>query len=150
EHFDVSTLLPAIKAPTLVVHNQNSPWIRIQSGRRLASEITDSRFVPVDDLTYAQLPALVDEFLREGQSQAATAGLPSGTAVILEDNNVYGGAVNVASRISGLSEPGEVLVSDTVRSLARTSTGVRFEDRGEQALKGVGEPMRVWAVREAE
>src|SRR5437867_3332649 len=83
EHFDVSTLLPAIKAPTLVVHNQNSPWIRIQSGRRLASEITDSRFVPVDDLTYAQLPALVDEFLREGQSQAATAGLPSGTAVIL-------------------------------------------------------------------
>jgi len=41
-----------------------------------------------------------------------------------------------------------VLVSETVRSLARTSAGVRFEDRGEQALKGVGEPVRVWAVRE--
>jgi class 3 adenylate cyclase len=52
--------------------------------------------------------------------------------------NVYGGAVNIASRISGLSAPGEVLVSETVRSLARTSAGVRFEDRGEQALKGVG------------
>jgi len=39
-----------------------------------------------------------------------------------------------------------VLVSETVRSLARTSAGVRFEDRGEQALKGVGEKMRVWAV----
>ena len=37
-------------------------------------------------------------------------------------------------------------MSDTVRSLARTSAGVRFEDRGEQALKGVGEPVRVWAV----
>ena len=46
------------------------------------------------------------------------------------------------------SAPGEVLVSETVRSLARTSAGVRFEDRGEQALKGVGEPVRVWAVRE--
>jgi len=61
-------------------------------------------------------------------------------------DNVYGGAVNVAARISGLSAPGEVLVSETVRSLARTSAGVRFEDRGEQTLKGVGEPVRVWAV----
>ncbi len=61
-------------------------------------------------------------------------------------DNVYGGAVNIAARISGLSAPGEVLVSETVRSLARTSAGVRFEDRGEQALKGVGEPVRVWAV----
>jgi class 3 adenylate cyclase len=60
--------------------------------------------------------------------------------------NVYGGAVNIASRISGLSAPGEVLVSETVRSLARTSAGVSFEDRGEQALKGVGEEVRVWAV----
>jgi class 3 adenylate cyclase len=64
--------------------------------------------------------------------------------------NVYGGAVNIASRISGLSAPGEVLVSDTVRSLARTSAGVTFEDRGEQALKGVGEAVRVWAVTEGE
>ena len=63
-------------------------------------------------------------------------------------DNVYGGAVNIASRISGLSAPGEVLVSETVRSLARTSAGVRFEDRGEQALKGVGERVRVWAVSE--
>jgi len=62
-------------------------------------------------------------------------------------SNVYGGAVNIASRISGLSAPGEVLVSDTVRSLARTSASVTFEDRGEQSLRGVGEPVRVWAVR---
>src|SRR4029453_13784553 len=75
-------------------------------------------------------------------------GLHAGD-VIREDNNVYGGAVNIASRISGLSAPGEVLVSETVRSLARTSAGVRFEDRGDQSLKGVGEPVRVWAVREA-
>jgi class 3 adenylate cyclase/pimeloyl-ACP methyl ester carboxylesterase len=74
-------------------------------------------------------------------------GLHAGD-VIREDNNVYGGAVNIAARISGLSAPGEVLVSDVVRSLARTSAGVEFEDRGEQALKGVGEPVRVWAVVE--
>ena len=57
--------------------------------------------------------------------------------------------MNIAARIAAASAPGEVLVSETVRSLARTSAAVRFEDRGEQALKGVGEPVRVWAVREA-
>jgi class 3 adenylate cyclase len=81
----------------------------------------------------------------------AQAGLPLHLGlhagdVIREDNNVYGGAVNIAARISGLSAPGEVLVSETVRSLARTSAGVRFEDRGEQELKGVGDAVRVWAV----
>ena len=65
-------------------------------------------------------------------------------------HSVYGGAVNIASRISGLSAPGEVLVSETVRSLARTSAGVRFEDQGDQELKGVGEAVRVWAVAEGE
>ena len=72
-------------------------------------------------------------------------GLHAGD-VIREEDNVFGGAVNIASRISGLSAPGEVLVSETVRSLARTSAGVGFEDRGEMELKGVGEPVRVWAV----
>jgi class 3 adenylate cyclase len=67
--------------------------------------------------------------------------------VIREQNNVFGGAVNIASRISALSAPGEVLVSDVVRALARTSANVTFEDRGEHALKGVGEPQRVYAVR---
>jgi class 3 adenylate cyclase/pimeloyl-ACP methyl ester carboxylesterase len=72
-------------------------------------------------------------------------GLHAGD-VIREDNNVYGGAVNIASRICGLSAPGEILVSDTVRSLARTSAGVRFEDRGEHDLKGVADAQRVFAV----
>jgi class 3 adenylate cyclase len=76
-------------------------------------------------------------------------GLHAGD-VIREDNNVYGGAVNIAARISGLSAPGEVLVSETVRSLARTSASVIFEDRGDQSLKGVGDPVRVWAVREGD
>jgi len=41
-------------------------------------------------------------------------------------------------------------VSDVVRTLARTSAGVEFEDRGEQPLKGVGEAVRVWAVLEGD
>jgi class 3 adenylate cyclase len=84
-------------------------------------------------------------------SAGSLAGLPLHLGlhagdVIREEGNVYGGAVNIAARISGLSAPGEVLVSQTVRDLARTSAGVQFEDRGEQRLKGVGEAVRVWAA----
>ena len=72
-------------------------------------------------------------------------GLHAGD-VIREGDNVFGGAVNIASRISGLSAPGEVLVSDTVRSLARTSAGVTFEDRLEHSLKRIADPVRVYRV----
>ncbi len=70
--------------------------------------------------------------------------------VIREGNNVYGGAVNIAARIAGASAPGEVLVSDTVRGLARTSAGVAFDDSGEHSLKGIEEPQRLYAVRARE
>jgi class 3 adenylate cyclase len=68
--------------------------------------------------------------------------------VIREPGNVYGGAVNIAARICDASAPGEVLVSDVVRGMARTSAGVTFEDRGDRDMKGVGEPVRVYAVIE--
>lgn len=76
---------------------------------------------------------------------ALHAGIHAGD-VIREADNVYGGAVNVAARVAAASGAGETLVSDTVRSLARTSAGVTFEDRGEQALKGIDDPVRLFKV----
>jgi len=73
-------------------------------------------------------------------------GLHAGD-VIREENNVFGGAVNIAARICALSAPGEILVSDVVRGMARSSAGVEFADRGEHEMKGVGEPVRVYEVR---
>lgn len=58
-----------------------------------------------------------------------------------------GGAVNIAARICAHARSGEVLVSDTVRGLVRTSLLLAFVDRGRPALKGVNEPTPVWAVR---
>jgi class 3 adenylate cyclase len=75
-------------------------------------------------------------------------GLHAGD-VMREGGNVHGQAVSIASRVSDLSAPNEVLVSGTVRDLARASAGVSFEDRGERELKGVSEPVRVYAVRGA-
>jgi class 3 adenylate cyclase len=82
-------------------------------------------------------------------SAASELGLHIGVHagdVIREEGNVFGGAVNIAARICGLSEAGEILVSDVVRGMARTSAGVVFEDRGEREMKGVGEAVRVYAV----
>jgi class 3 adenylate cyclase len=73
-------------------------------------------------------------------------GLHAGD-VIRERDNVFGGAVNIAARISALSTPGEVLVSRTVADLARTSSEVSFMDRGEHTLKGIAEPQRLFAVQ---
>jgi len=73
-------------------------------------------------------------------------GLHAGD-VITEDNNVYGGAINIASRISDISAVGEISVSETVRSLARTSTKVVFEDKGLHTLKGISDPHHLFTVR---
>jgi class 3 adenylate cyclase len=125
----------------------------------LRSIITDAGGAVIDaktlgDGVLATFPAAsqaIDAALRcaaagDEQSLPLHLGLHAGD-VIREQNNVFGGAVNIAARISGLAAPGEVLVSDIVRGLARTSAGVTFEDRGEQALKGVSDPQHVYAVR---
>jgi class 3 adenylate cyclase len=78
------------------------------------------------------------------------AGIHAGDVIREADpdgrSNVYGGAVNIAARVAAASAAGETLVSGTVRDLARTSAGVSFEDRGEHSLKGVDDPVRVFAV----
>jgi class 3 adenylate cyclase len=64
--------------------------------------------------------------------------------VIRERGDVHGGAVNVAARIAAAAHADEVLVSEVVRALARTSAGVAFTDRGAHELKGVSEPQRLF------
>ncbi|HUF54854.1 MAG TPA: adenylate/guanylate cyclase domain-containing protein [Dehalococcoidia bacterium] len=100
--------------------------------------------------TFASARQAIEAALRCG-SAGDECGLPLHLGlhagdVIREDDNVYGGAVNIAARVSALAAPGEVLVSQTVRDLARTSAAVTFEDAGERSLKGVSEPLRLWRV----
>jgi class 3 adenylate cyclase len=60
---------------------------------------------------------------------------------------VHGGAVNIAARVCEAAPPGETLVSDTVRSLARTSSSVQFVDRGLHQFKGVSDPHHMFGVQ---
>jgi class 3 adenylate cyclase len=70
------------------------------------------------------------------------------------DGQFVGSAVNIAARIGALAGDGELLVTDTVRELVRTAASFTFEDRGLTPLKGVAEPIHVfavdWAPRSAE
>ena len=63
-----------------------------------------------------------------------------------EDNNIFGGAVNLAARIASSSNPSEILVSDTIRNLAKTSTDVSFNPKGEYTLKGISEPHQLYGI----
>jgi class 3 adenylate cyclase len=60
-------------------------------------------------------------------------------------DDLGGIAVHIGSRVAGLAEPGEVLVSRTVKDLVAGS-GLHFEDRGEHTLKGVPDRWQVYAA----
>jgi outer membrane protein assembly factor BamB/class 3 adenylate cyclase len=58
-----------------------------------------------------------------------------------------GSAVNIAARVCAQARAGELLVTDTVRSLTRTRLTVRFAPRGSPGLKGIREPISLFAVQ---
>ncbi len=72
------------------------------------------------------------------------AGLHTGECEVIE-GKVGGVAVHIGARVAKQAQPGEVLVSSTVRDLVAGS-GLRFHERGVAALKGVGEEWRLFAV----
>ena len=72
------------------------------------------------------------------------AGLHTGECEVIGDD-VGGIAVHTGARVSALAEPGEVLVSQTVKDLVAGS-GIEFEDRGEHELKGVPGDWRLFAA----
>ena len=72
------------------------------------------------------------------------AGLHTGECEV-EPDEIVGLAVHLAARIQEAAAPSEVLVSSTVKDLARGGAH-RFESRGEHLLKGMEEPWRLWAV----
>ncbi len=66
--------------------------------------------------------------------------------VMVKGNDIYGDGVNVAARLEGMAEPGSVLVSRTVFTHAKGKVPATFEDLGEQELKNIAEPVRVFRV----
>jgi len=67
--------------------------------------------------------------------------------VIAEEHDIFGDGVNVAARLEGLAEPGGICISRMVRDQIRDKLPYQFEDLGEQSVKNIARPVRVYALR---
>ena len=66
--------------------------------------------------------------------------------VIVEGDDLYGDGVNIAARIEALADAGGVFVSNTVHDHVRDRLPFVFEDLGEQQVKNIARPVRVYRV----
>ncbi|MET4805071.1 adenylate/guanylate cyclase domain-containing protein [Limibacillus sp. MBR-115] len=64
--------------------------------------------------------------------------------IILEGSDIYGDGVNIAARLETLSNPGGVCISGAVYEQVQRQLPFGFEDGGEQALKNIDRPIRIW------
>jgi TolB-like protein/class 3 adenylate cyclase len=69
--------------------------------------------------------------------------------VIAERDDIFGDGVNVAARLEALAEPGGICVSGVVRDQIRDKLPFPLDDLGEQSVKNIARPMRVYALRPA-
>jgi adenylate cyclase len=67
--------------------------------------------------------------------------------VIADGGDIYGDGVNIAVRLEGLAAPGSICVSGTVRDHIGDRLPYAFEDIGEQSVKNIVRPVRVYALR---
>jgi class 3 adenylate cyclase/pimeloyl-ACP methyl ester carboxylesterase len=238
---DVRNVLPAIRVPTLVLHNTMDRWVEVERGRDLARRIPGATFAefPIEGhiTPVAGVGAVLDEiepFLRDAWAGAESghdhdrvlstvlftdivdatanavelgdsqwrellerhhalirrelarargaeidtagdgffaafdgparaircacaisdavrelgidvrAGLHTGECELI-DGKIAGIAVHTGARVASHAQPGEVLVSSTVKDLVAGS-GIQFEERGLHDLKGIPGEWRLFAV----
>jgi adenylate cyclase len=86
-----------------------------------------------------------NEDVPQAQRIALRIGVNLGD-VIAEQDDIHGDGVNVAARLQALCAVGELLVSGTVYDQVRDKLDVAFEDLGEQQVKNIARPVRVFRV----
>ncbi|MCH7795442.1 MAG: adenylate/guanylate cyclase domain-containing protein [Proteobacteria bacterium] len=66
--------------------------------------------------------------------------------IIIEGDDIYGDGVNLAARLEGLAEPGGICLSASIHEQVRHKLDLGFEDLGEQSVKNIAEPVRVYRI----
>src|SRR5262249_36830710 len=68
--------------------------------------------------------------------------------VVVEGAEIYGEGVNIAVRLEGVAEAGGICLSEMVYQQLKTKLALTYEDLGQQTLKNIAEPVRVYRVAE--
>jgi TolB-like protein/class 3 adenylate cyclase len=66
--------------------------------------------------------------------------------IVLEDGDIFGDGVNVAARVEGLAEPGEICIARNVWNQVKAKLDLGFEPMGEHRVKNIAEPVTVYRV----
>ena len=113
---------------------------------RMAGEIGDGTLTSFQSAIEAVNCAReVQASLRDQPELKVRIGIHLGD-VVFSNNTVLGDGVNVASRIHALAPPGGICVSANVYDEIRNKPGTRLKDLGEQRLKNVSRPIRVYQI----
>ena len=67
--------------------------------------------------------------------------------ILIEGDDILGDGVNVAARLEGIAEPGGICISSSAYDQVRGKVAVEFADLGEQRLKNIDRPVRVYAAK---
>jgi adenylate cyclase len=67
--------------------------------------------------------------------------------VVIEDGDIFGDGVNIAARLEGIADPGAICISDDAHRQVRGKLDAAFDDMGDQQLKNIASPVRVYAIR---
>ena len=73
-------------------------------------------------------------------------GINLGDVVVEDDGDLMGDGVNVAARLEGIAEPGGICLSGAAYDQVRGKIDIGAQDRGEQHLKNIAEPVRIYAL----
>jgi len=138
--WDITSLLPSITPPTLVIHNQNNPWLPVRAGQRLAASIPDSRFLIVDDIVFERMPRLIAEFLGEGEEAAAPQVLSGLVTILFTDVE---GSTALTQRL-GDAKAREVLREHerVVRECLKAHGGSEVKTMGDGFMASFGSAVR--------
>jgi len=107
----------------------------------------------------AEFPSVVDAVRSAVETQQAVAEHNSGLTedkrivfrvginlgdVIIDGDDIHGDGVNIAARLEGLSDPGGICISGAVYEQVRDRIDLSLEDLGDQKVKNIDRPVRVW------
>jgi adenylate cyclase len=67
--------------------------------------------------------------------------------IVIEDDDIFGDGVNIAARLEGIADPGAICLSEDAHRQVRGKVDLAFEDKGNQQLKNIASPVRVYALR---